>query len=96
MQNNRVAIVITHEAGSDVTLTSYYVSKANGTITNDNYTAVNVQAKLSYASANTPLCIGADSAGEHPFIGTIEDVTIYNRILTSTEISDYLTGGEEA
>lgn len=95
MINKYVPIVITHEAGSNNILTWHYIDSSDDVAT-DTWTATNAVAYLSANNEQTPLVVGAYADGTNAFIGLIDDVTIYNRILTTSEISAYLTGGESA
>lgn len=91
--NGSNPIIVTHRAGSDNTLTSYRYVKGASNYTEESYTATNAIAYLSKDNGMTPLCVGAKLDDTGAFVGTIEDVTIYNRILTAEEISAYMARG---
>jgi hypothetical protein len=93
LNNNTTAIVITHEAGDNKSMTLHYAT--GGQITKKTITAGNGLAYLDYSNGQTPLRIGADGDGGRKFIGEINDLTIYRYIMSDDDIQTYITGGGE-
>lgn len=93
LNNNTTAIVITHEAGDNKSMTLHYAT--GGQIIKKTITASSGVAYLDYSNGQTPLRIGADGAGGGKFIGEINDLTIYRYVMSDDDIQTYITGGGE-
>jgi hypothetical protein len=77
-------VALTWQSGQKVTLTIY---NANGSVFQTVTTTQAAAGTISYDAS--PLLIGEDEAGDH-WKGTIDEVRIYNRALTASEIQSDL------
>ena len=78
-------VVLSWQSGQPVRLTVY---NANGTVFATQSTPQAPVGTISYSS--NPLYIGQDEAG-HTWRGTIDEVRLYNRVLSASEIQTNMT-----
>ncbi|MCE7886342.1 MAG: LamG domain-containing protein [Alphaproteobacteria bacterium PRO2] len=68
-------------------------SKHNTYVNGALVTSDTISATFDSVSTSTHAAIGASSGGNHPFLGKIDDVRIYNRALSAAEVEILYEGG---
>lgn len=69
---------------------SRHITYVNGVqVTSDT-----ISATFGSVDTSTQASIGASFTGNHPFLGRIDDVRIYNRALSATDVASLANGGQ--
>jgi hypothetical protein len=69
-------------------------SKHNTYVNGALVTSDNISATFGSVDTTTHANIGAATTGNHPFLGLIDDVRVYNRALTADEVALLYNGGQ--